>query len=92
VRVDGRHPLLPDDAEVARLPLLELAFHTPADTPLDVTVESEVIAVPLERDGWIDVPIDGSPGDVLAVQARDAFGHTVSRTVRLGSTETFEVD
>jgi polysaccharide biosynthesis protein PslG len=90
--IDGRNPVLPDDADFARLPALELAFHTPAGTPLEVTVAGEEVATALQRDGWIDVPIDGASGDVLAVRARDPFGHTVSRTVRLGDRDTFELD
>jgi hypothetical protein len=82
--LDGRNPVLPEDARVARLPTLELAFYTPAGASIAVTVESERTTVPLERDGWIEVPVDGGPGDVLAVRASDPFGHTVSRTVRLG--------
>jgi Cellulase (glycosyl hydrolase family 5) len=91
-RVDGRNPVLPEGAEAARLPALELAFHTPAGTPIEVSVESERTAVPLEPDGWIDVPVDGAPGDVLDVNARDPFGHTVSRTVRIQDSGAFEVD
>jgi polysaccharide biosynthesis protein PslG len=91
-RVDGRNPVLPEGAEAARLPALELAFHTPAGTPIDVTIESEQTAVPLEPDGWIDVPVDGVSGDVLDVNARDPFGHTVSRTVRIQDSGVFEVD
>jgi hypothetical protein len=92
-RVDGRNPLLPEDVEVARVPALELAFHTPAGTPIQVTIdEAEEVAVPLERDGWLDVPVDGRSGEVLGVRATDPHGHSVVRTVRLGGRGAIEVD
>jgi hypothetical protein len=92
--VDGRNPVLPEDVQVARVPALELAFHTPAGTPIHVTIErGEEVAVPLERDGWLDVPVDGRPGEVLAVRATDPYGNSVSRTVRLvGGRKTIELD
>jgi hypothetical protein len=93
VRVDGRNPVLPEDVQVARVPALELAFHTPAGTPIQVTIErGGEVAVPLAHDGWLDVPVDGRPGEVLGVRATDPYGHSVSRTVRLGSRETIELD
>jgi hypothetical protein len=93
-RVDGRNPVLPENVEVARVPALELAFHTPAGTPIQVTIETgEEIAVPLDRDGWLDVPVDDRrPGEVLGVRATDPYGHSVARTVRLGGLRTIEVD
>ena len=91
-RVDGRSPLVAGDVQVVRLPALELAFHTPAGTPVDVTVEQKQTAIPLEPDGWIDVPIDGEPGDELVVEVTDPFGHTVLRTVQLEGRETVELN
>jgi hypothetical protein len=91
-RVDGRNPVVPDDTRVARVPALELAFYTPVGAPIDIVVEGEQTTVLLERDGWIDVPVDDASGNVVSVSARDAFGHTVSRTVRLGDGEVAELD
>ena len=93
LRVDGRNPLVPEEAEAARVPALELAFHNPVGTPIEVSVEQEdEVAVVLEPDGWIDVPVDGRPGQVLDVRATDPFGHSVSRTVRFGGNELIELD
>jgi hypothetical protein len=92
-RVDGRNPVVADDDETARVPALELAFHNPVGTPIEVAVEREdEVAVLLERDGWIDVPVDGGPGQVVGVRATDPFGHSVSRTVQFGGSEIIEVD
>jgi hypothetical protein len=92
-RVDGRNPLLPEDVEVARVPALELAFHTPAGTPIQVTIdEAEEVAVTLERDGWLHVPVEGRSGEVLGLRATDPHGHSVVRTVRLGGRGTIGVD
>src|SRR5262245_13714767 len=38
-RLDARNPVLPDTAQVARVPALELAYYVPAGTPVDVTVD-----------------------------------------------------
>ena len=35
-RLDARNPVLPQSADVARLPALELAYYVPAGTPVDV--------------------------------------------------------
>jgi hypothetical protein len=50
-------------------------------------------AVPLEPDGWLEVPVEDRPrgGEALGVRATDAYGHSIFRTVRLGP-ETIEVD
>jgi Cellulase (glycosyl hydrolase family 5) len=82
--LDARNPVIPSDAEVARVPALELAFHNPAGAPIDVRVEKEgAVSVPLEASGWIDVPLDGVSGDRVRVRAIDPFGHVLSRSVLL---------
>jgi hypothetical protein len=92
-QVDGRNPVLPAEAEVVRVPALELAYHSAVGTPIDVSVGSgEEVAVPLERDGWLDVPLDARAGDVLAVHAADPNGHSISRTVRLTNSQAQELD
>ena len=92
--LDARNPVLPEGVEVARVPTLELAYHVPAGTPIDVTVDgAPELAVPLGRDGWLEVPLDDEGGaDALGVRATDTYGHSVVRTVRLGGAETIEVD
>lgn len=83
-RVDARNPVLPPEAEVARLPALELAYHAPAGSPVDVHIEGEQpISVPLGRDGWIDVPLEVTRRRVLDVRATDQYGQSVKRTVRI---------
>jgi polysaccharide biosynthesis protein PslG len=92
-RLDGRNPVLPEDADVARVSALELAYYVPAGTPVEVTVEgAPKRAVPLEPDGWLEVSLDGSARDELEVRATDPHGHVVARTVRLESPEAIEVD
>jgi hypothetical protein len=94
-RLDARNPVLPESVEVARVPALELAYHVPAGTPIDVSVDGAPrLAVTLERDGWLEVPVEDRQreADELGVRATDAYGHSVLRIVRLGSPETIEVD
>jgi hypothetical protein len=70
-------------ADVARVSALALAYYVPVGTPVDVTVDGKrEPAVPLERDGWLEVPLDGAPGDELDVRATDPHGHSVTRTVQ----------
>jgi cellulase (glycosyl hydrolase family 5) len=91
-RLDARNPVLPETAEVARVPALELAYYVPAGTPVDVTVDGvSQPAVPLERDGWLDVALE--PGrNTVDVRVTDPHGHTVVRTVRLEDSAAIVVD
>jgi hypothetical protein len=83
-RLDVRNPVLPESADVARVPALELAYYVPVGTPVDVTVDGRSEpAVPLGRDGWVDVPLADIGRDTVAVRVTDSHGHTVVRTVRL---------
>jgi hypothetical protein len=83
--LDPRNPVLPDDAELARVPALELAYYVPAGAPVEVrTAGGDTFSVPLGADGWIEVPLDGAES-VVALRASDAHGHAVDRTVRLGT-------
>jgi hypothetical protein len=94
-RLDARNPVLPESVEVARVSALELAYHVPVGTPIDVVVDGAPrLAVPLERDGWLEVPIEERQrgADAIGVRATDAYGHSVVRTVRVGRPETIEVD
>ena len=82
-RLDGRNPVLPVDAEVARIPVLELAYYTEAGDPVEVRLEGrKPFSVPLRDDGWLDVPVEGRPGAVRRVRAIDAHGHSVNRVLR----------
>jgi hypothetical protein len=86
----GRDPVLPVSAEVARVPALELAYYVPAGTPVDVTVDGQrEPSVPLEQDGWVEVPLDGQTRDELNVRVADPHGHTVTRTLQLREPEAF---
>jgi polysaccharide biosynthesis protein PslG len=83
-RLDGRDPVLPESAEVARVPALELAYYVPAGTPVDVTVDGErEPTVPLEQDGWVEVPLDNQPRGELDVRVTEPHGHAVTRTLQL---------
>jgi hypothetical protein len=83
--LDPRNPVLPSDAEVARVPALELAHYVPAGAPIEVTASAgEAVSVPLGQDGWLDVPLSGD-GPEIALTAADEHGHSVERVVQLGS-------
>jgi hypothetical protein len=83
--LDPRNPVLPSDAEVARVPALELAHYVPAGAPIAVTTSAgESASVPLGEDGWLDVPISGD-GPEISLTAADEHGHEVERVVQLGS-------
>jgi Cellulase (glycosyl hydrolase family 5) len=86
--LDPRNPVLPSDAEVARVPALELAYYVPAGAPIEVTTSAgETLSVPLGEDGWLDVPI-ASDGPDIVLTAADEHGHSVERVVQLGSDST----
>jgi hypothetical protein len=83
-RLDARNPVLPGSADVARVPVLELAYYVPAGTPVDVTVDGVAKpAVPLEKDGWLDVPLPNAQPGTVDVRLTDPHGHAVTRTVQL---------
>jgi hypothetical protein len=91
--LDGRNPVLSENVEAARVPALELAYYVPPGTLVDVTVDGmPQPTVPLERDGWLEVPLEqGGPGEV-DVRVTDPHGHAVSRTVMIGVDQPLEVD
>jgi Cellulase (glycosyl hydrolase family 5) len=81
--LDPRNPVLPGDADVVRLPALELAYYVPAGAPVEVTTAGgDTFSVPLGADGWLEVPLEGR-GPVVALRATDEHGHSVDRLVRL---------
>jgi len=82
-KLDGRNPVLPADAAVARIPVLELARYTEPGEPVEVRLQDRnPFSVPLRSDGWLAVPLEGRREAVLSVQAIDAHGHSVERTLR----------
>ena len=89
--LDPRNPVLPGDAEVARIPALELAYHVPAGAPVAVETDAgETFSVPLGEDGWLEIPVaDDNP--VVSLRATDEHGHAVERVVRVG-TSSVELD
>jgi hypothetical protein len=83
--LDARNPVLPQDADLARVPALELAYSTPAGDPIDVAIEgAEPASVPLREDGWIDVPLENRTSAVLELQATNPHGQAINRVVELG--------
>ena len=83
--LDPRNPVVPSDAEVARVPALELAHYVPAGAPIVVTTGTgETVSVPLGEDGWLDVPISADGTDI-SLTAADEHGHSVERVVQIGS-------
>jgi hypothetical protein len=82
--LDPRNPVLPRDADVARVPALELAHFVPAGDPVQVTTGAgETFSVPLGEDGWLDVPVD-SDGPEISLRATDEHGNEIERVVTLG--------
>ncbi len=58
--LDGRNPVLPADAAVARIPVLELARYTATGEPVEVILGArERFSVALRPDGWVDVALNG---------------------------------
>ena len=84
--LDARNPVLPLDADVASVPALEIAYHTPAGEPITVSLEGgEDVSVPLGEDGWIDVPLAGTLRRELMLRATDSHGRSVVRHVQLAA-------
>ena len=83
--LDARNPVVLAEAEVARVPALELAFHTPAGAPVAVSVDGGApLTVPLGQDGWLEVPLDAVPhASTVALEATNRDGLTVERTLEI---------
>ena len=82
-KLDGRNPVLPVNATLARISVLELARYTEPGDPVEVRLEDrKPFSVPLRMDGWLAVPLEGTRKAVLRVRAIDAHGHFVDRTLR----------
>jgi polysaccharide biosynthesis protein PslG len=82
--LDARNPVLPEDADLARIPALELAYSTPAGDPIDVAIEgAEAASVPLGEDGWIEIPLENATSTVLELEAANPHGQAINRVVEL---------
>jgi polysaccharide biosynthesis protein PslG len=82
--LDCRNPVLPPDADVVHLPVLELAYSTPAGDPIAVDIDgADSASVPLGNDGWIEVPLENRTDTILEMQASNGHGQAVNRTVEL---------
>lgn len=82
--LDARNPVLPDDADLVRVPVLELAYSTPAGDPIDVAIDgAESASVPLGQDGWIEVPLENRTSAVLELVATNQHGQAINRVVQL---------
>jgi hypothetical protein len=82
--LDARNPVLPPDADLARISALELAYSTRAGDPIAVAVEgAEAVSVPLGEDGWIEVPLQKRMDAVLQIQATNPHGQAIHRIVEL---------
>jgi len=82
--LDARNPVLPRNAEVARVPVLELAYSTPAGDPIEVAIEgAEVASVPLGEDGWIEVPLQNRTATLFELVAVNPHGQAINRVVEL---------
>ncbi|MGH3111377.1 MAG: hypothetical protein ACRDQT_10715, partial [Gaiellaceae bacterium] len=82
--LDARNPVLPLDAEVARLPALELAYSTPAADPIAIDIDGvDAVSVQLRDDGWIEVPLDDRKGAVVEVEATNPHGQAIHRRLQL---------
>ena len=82
LELDARNPIIPEDADSARVPALELAYSTPAGDPIEVAIDgAEPVSVPLGTDGWIEVPLANAASRALAIEATNSHGQAVLRTV-----------
>ena len=80
--LDARNPVIPEDADSARVPALELAYSTPAGDPIQVAIDgAEAVSVPLGQDGWIEVPLANVASRALEIEATNSHGQAVQRVV-----------
>jgi len=82
--LDPRNPVVPADAEVARIPALELAYHAPAGAPVEVSIDGTApFTVPLGEDGWVEVPLPETAESALTLDVTTESGNSVRRRVEL---------
>ena len=82
--LDPRNPVVPADAEVARIPTLEVAYHAPAGAPVEVSIDGTApFTVPLGEDGWVEVPLPETAESALTLDVTTESGNSVRRRVEL---------
>jgi hypothetical protein len=82
-RLDARNPVVADGVRRVHIPALELAYHVPPGSPIEIqTSGAAPFSVPLGRDGWLDVPIGGGSDRGVTVWATDGHGTWIRRIVR----------
>jgi hypothetical protein len=84
--LDPRNPVVPDDAEVARIPALELAYHAPAGDPIEVSIDGTApFTVPLGEDGWVELPLPVTAESTLELEVTTRSGVSMARQIELSS-------
>jgi hypothetical protein len=82
-RLDARDPVVPRNVKRVRVPALELAYYIPAGTKIEVhMLGASPLSLPLQRDGWIDLPLDHVNANTVRVWATDGQGHFANWVVR----------
>ena len=82
-RLSVRQPLVADDAGRVYVPALELAYRAPVGSSIQIQgVRTYSFSVHLRRDGWLNVPLTGTRGAVIAFRAADGNGNAIWRFVR----------
>jgi Cellulase (glycosyl hydrolase family 5) len=82
-RLSVRQPLVADDAGRVYVPALELAYRAPVGSSIQIQgVRAYSFSVHLHRDGWLNVPLTGTHGPVIAFRAADGNGNAIWRFVR----------
>jgi hypothetical protein len=86
-RLDARNPLVADGVRRVHIPALELAYHVPPGSPIEIRASGKTLfSVRLGQDGWLDVPIGGTREGgtrrpTLTVWATDGHGNWIKRVV-----------
>ncbi len=81
-RLSVREPLVADDAGRVYVPALELAYRTPAGSAIQIQgVRPISFSVHLRKDGWLNVPLTGADGPLIAFRAVDGNGDSIWRFV-----------
>jgi hypothetical protein len=82
-RLDAQDPVVPRGVKRVRVPALELAYYIPAGTSIEVHVlGARPFSVPLQRDGWLELPLDHVHASTVRIWATDGRGHFVNWVVR----------
>lgn len=82
-RLSVREPLVADGDGRVYVPALELAYRAPAGSSIQIQgLRTYSFSVHLRRDGWLNVPLTGSRGPLIAFRADDGHGNYIWRYVR----------